>query len=285
MPRVAVSRCVGPYEYVKTVGRGSFGVAVLVKDKDNKQYIVKQIDISDMTERDKKEVTSEVQMLAKLASHPFVVRYRLAFVEDPFLCIVMDYCQGGELHKVIAERRNKKKKFTEKEAKRMLTQLLLAVKHLHDHHVIHRDMKTPNVFMDEDGRLRLGDFGLAKALGNSANFAKTFCGTPGFMPPELIKNEPYSYAADIWALGCVMYEILSFSLPFSGTTFPEIMKRIVTDKPIDLSKSYSEDLRNICASMLYKNPKKRPSAAQLIQSNYIQEELKLMSQERKNSGK
>ena len=162
----------------------------------------------------------EVAVL-KSISHPHVIKYYDSFVDDHYLYIVMQYAAKGDLHtvtyflyiQILKKRKLKVQFFTEGELWAMAKQILDALKYLHTNNIVHRDVKTLNIFMAEDGSLLLGDLGVSKILKNDLGLYSRV-GTPLYLPPEIIKYEKYDYKADIWGLGCVMYLLATLNHPF-----------------------------------------------------------------------
>ena len=125
----------------------------------------------------------------------------------------MEYCEGGDLYQKI--KNNKGKTFAETQIMEWFVQMCLALYYLHDKKILHRDLKTQNIFL-RNTRVKLGDFGIAKVLDSTQQFTNTCIGTPYYMSPELFKYKPYSYKSDIWALGCVLYEMCNLKHAFDA---------------------------------------------------------------------
>ncbi|CAI5784107.1 serine serine/threonine-protein kinase Nek1 isoform X1 [Podarcis lilfordi] len=193
------------YIKVQKIGEGSFGKAILVKAKENgKQYVIKEINISKMSNKEREESRREVAVLANM-KHPNIVLYRESFEEGGCLYIVMDYCEGGDLFKKINTQKGVL--FSEDQIMDWFVQICLALKHVHDRKILHRDIKSQNIFLTKDGTIQLGDFGIARVLNSTVELARTCIGTPYYLSPEICENKPYNNKSDIWALGCVLYEM------------------------------------------------------------------------------
>lgn len=270
------------YAIIKEVGAGSFGKAILVKDVNNQEFIIKQIDITGMTQKEKNDAINEVKLLSQ-CKHPYIISYRESFIEQGKLCIVMDYADGGDLSRRIKAQRAIGKPFTEEQVTRWFTQALLALRYMHQKHILHRDLKTQNFFLMKSGRLRVGDFGIAKVLESTVAFAKTQIGTPYYLSPEICKAQSYSYASDIWALGCVLYELAALNVPFDAPNIKGLVSKIaggVSAPP--LPAAYSPALRQLCNSMLNKNWQERPTAEDICKEKIIQDAIKKMLEEDKS---
>uniref|UniRef100_A0A0G4FQW6 non-specific serine/threonine protein kinase n=1 Tax=Chromera velia CCMP2878 TaxID=1169474 RepID=A0A0G4FQW6_9ALVE len=274
------------YQKIKEVGAGSFGKAILVKDKSGKQYIMKVIDISRMNQKEKKEAMQEAKLLATL-KHPYIVAFRESWVEGGQLCIVMDYAEAGDLYGRIQKQKRTGQSFSEQQVLRWFTQALLAIKHMHDRHILHRDIKSSNFFLTASGRLRVGDFGIAKVLDHTGAFARTTIGTPYYLPPEICKEQPYSWAADIWSIGIFLFELCALRVPFDAPNIRALVDKIIKSPVPAIPSTYSPALRQLVADMLQKDWKKRPSAADILQRDIVQAEIKNMlaeEQARKAAG-
>jgi NIMA (never in mitosis gene a)-related kinase len=141
--------------------------------------------------------------------------------------------------------------------------------------ILHRDIKPENVFLDSLQNLKLGDFGLSKVMPKESDFAKTMVGTPFYMSPELVCDQKYNTKSDIWALGCLLYELCALEPPFQAETHKQLNCRIQIGNPPKIPSIYSYALDSIIRSMLDTDPIKRPSTADLLQL----ERIKLLSKE------
>jgi NIMA (never in mitosis gene a)-related kinase len=202
-------------------------------------------------------------------------------MENFQLCIVMDYAEGGDLFKVVDRARRKCQPIGEPKILRWMTQSFLAIKYLHDKHVLHRDLKSQNIFLSGSGRIKLGDFGISKVLENTECFAKTSIGTPYYLAPEICSQRPYSWAADIWALGCILFEMSMLRVPFDAQNFKQLCDRITRTSAPKISSNFSPELRDLCALMLSREPRKRPAAHDILQLPIIQGEIRKMLEEEK----
>ncbi|RHY76552.1 hypothetical protein DYB34_011361, partial [Aphanomyces astaci] len=221
----SVADAMNKYLEERCIGRGSYGCAYLVTEvTSGHKYVVKKIPIELMTDKESKQAFAEVELLSKL-HHSFVVQYKENFVEGTVLHIVMEYCDGGDLTaRIKALKADDGALFPPTLVLDWFVQMALAIKYLHQRHILHRDLKTSNIFLTRQNIVKLGDFGIARTLDSTMDHAKTVVGTPYYMSPEVCESKPYSYASDIWALGCVLYEVCTLKHAFDA---PNILMLIV----------------------------------------------------------
>ncbi|XP_074761854.1 serine/threonine-protein kinase Nek1 isoform X12 [Athene noctua] len=255
------------YIKVRKIGEGSFGKAILVKAKENgQQYVIKEINISKMSNKEREESRREVAVLANM-KHPNIVLYRESFEENGCLYIVMDYCEGGDLFKKINAQKGIL--FSEDQILDWFVQICLALKHIHDRKILHRDIKSQNIFLTKDGTIQLGDFGIARVLNSTAELARTCIGTPYYLSPEICQNKPYNNKSDIWALGCVLYEMCTLKHAFEAGNMKNLVLKIISGPFPPVSMHYSYDLRNLLSQLFKRNPRNRPSVNSILEKNFI----------------
>jgi len=255
------------YKQIKLIGQGSFGKAYLAENTTDKTWVViKSMDLQSRNDKEQKEAFLEAKILEKL-QHPNIIKFIEVFRSSkPFssLHIVMDYAKGGDLQKIIKEQRNKQKYFREETIINWFTQICLAVKHVHDKKIIHRDLKSQNIFLTENGLIKLGDFGIAKCLTFTLEKANTMLGTPYYFSPEIVQNQPYNQKSDIWSLGVLLYEMMALKMPFEATSIPMLSLEIVRSNYGEIPRNFSSDLANLLRSLLNVDPLKRPNINQIL---------------------
>uniref|UniRef100_A0A8B9L9W0 non-specific serine/threonine protein kinase n=1 Tax=Astyanax mexicanus TaxID=7994 RepID=A0A8B9L9W0_ASTMX len=255
------------YEKVKKIGEGSFGKAILVRSKeDGHQYVIKEIGISRMSNKERQESRKEVAVLANM-SHPNIVQYKESFEEGGCLYIVMDYCEGGDLFKKINNQKGVL--FTEEQILDWFVQICLALKHVHDRKILHRDIKSQNIFLTKDGTIQLGDFGIARVLNSTVELARTCIGTPYYLSPEICENKPYNNKSDIWALGCVLYEMCTLKHAFEAGNMKNLVLKIIRGSYPPVSMHYSQDLRSLLGLLFKRNPRERPSVCTILDKPFL----------------
>lgn len=250
------------FEVIKQIGKGSYGTVFKVRRRsDNTIYAMKTINISQM---DKKTLTNTLNELRILCSldHPNVVAYKDAFIEKDGreLCVIMEFVGGGDLSEKITEFKKKSFFFSEEVIWKYTFQILLGLKALHDMKIIHRDIKSANLFLSDDYEtIKLGDLNVAKILKN--DLASTQIGTPYYLAPEIWENKLYDYRCDIFSLGCVMYEMGSLKVPFEAMSIQDLYKKITKGIVNRIPPRYSDELYNCIKLFLTKDPKNRPNVA------------------------
>ncbi|XP_060267041.1 serine/threonine-protein kinase Nek1 isoform X11 [Ovis aries] len=255
------------YIRVQKIGEGSFGKAILVRStEDGRQYVIKEINISRMSNKEREESRREVAVLANMR-HPNIVQYRESFEENGSLYIVMDYCEGGDLFKRINAQKGIL--FQEDQILDWFVQICLALKHVHDRKILHRDIKSQNIFLTRDGTIQLGDFGIARVLNSTVELARTCIGTPYYLSPEICENKPYNNKSDIWALGCVLYEMCTLKHAFEAGNMKNLVLKIISGSFPPVSLHYSYDLRSLLSQLFKRNPRDRPSVNSILEKGFI----------------
>ena len=181
------------------------------------------------------------------------------------LCIVMDYADGGDLYTKINERKKLGVLWPESFILDLFVQICLALKHVHDRRILHRDLKTQNIFLTAKGEVRMGDFGISRVLQHTYDCARTAIGTPYYLSPEICQDKPYNQKSDIWSLGCMLYEIVTLNHAFDATSMKGLVMKILRGNYPPIAKTYSKDLSDLIATLLKKNPDERPTINQILQ--------------------
>jgi NIMA (never in mitosis gene a)-related kinase len=257
------------YRKIKVVGKGSFGHAVLVQSLvDRKLYIMKIINVSSMDRKQKEEALNEVHVL-KAMRHPYIVTYRESFMDKRCLCIVMDYADGGDMYSKIAKQKQLGKGFPENLILNWFVQICLAIKHIHDRKILHRDLKTQNVFLTSQGEVKIGDFGIARVLQHTYDCAQTAIGTPYYLSPEICREQPYNQKSDIWSLGCILYEMVTLRHAFDASSMKGLVVKILKGTYPAIPTCYSQQLKDLIDEMLQKDPHKRPSIKKIIEKDFL----------------
>ena len=152
-------------------------------------------------------------------------------------------------------------------------QIVFALKYIHERGVLHRDLKTSNMFLSSNGVVKVGDFGVSRVLHGTLESAHTLVGTPYYMSPEVCQNRPYSFRSDMWSLGCILYELCTLTHVFRGSNLLSLLKSITSQPHEPLPKKYSSNLNSLVDKLLEKNPKDRPSCNDLLQTSFMKKVL------------
>jgi len=250
------------FEVLNKLGKGSFGTVFKVRRKADKHiYVMKQINISQLNSVYKTAALNEVKILSSL-ENPYVVKYYDSFVEKNILNIVMEFCEGGDLANHIKGQLGRP--LTELKIWKFFIQMCLGLRYIHSKKILHRDIKSMNIFLCKEDEIRIGDLGVAKSMAENANFAHTMVGTPYYLSPEMCEEKPYNEKSDIWALGCVLYEMCTQKHPFEANNQAALLLKILRGKFNPISSGYSSEIAELVELCLCKDYRKRPSADTLL---------------------
>ena len=228
------------------------------------------MDTRQMKEDNKKQIYNEASIMKKLF-HPNIISFKDVFKDTKldYFYIVMEYANDGDLSKKIKTQKQKTygdKYFSEEKILQYFDQICRGLQYIHSKNIIHRDIKTQNIFLMKNGKVKIGDFGISKALTNTKNNASTIIGTPYYFSPEIINGEPYNYKTDIWSLGVVLYEMCCLKLPFESNNIAQLSIKILRGKYDPIPNRYSKNMANLIKQMLNIDQKLRPSIFEVIQS-------------------
>ncbi|XP_061418169.1 serine/threonine-protein kinase Nek8 isoform X1 [Lethenteron reissneri] len=212
--------------------------------------------------RDERQAAQNECQVLKLLSHPNVIKYFENFLADKALMIAMEYAPGGTLAEYIQKRGGSL--LDEDTILHFFVQIALALHHVHSNHILHRDLKTHNILLDKRQTVvKVGDFGISKILSSKSK-AYTVVGTPCYISPELCEGKPYNQKSDIWALGCILYELASLKRAFEAENLPALVLKIMSGNFAPVSDRYSGELRQLVVSLLNLDPGKRPQLSEVL---------------------
>ena len=283
------------YKIIKFIGKGSFGEVYKVS-KDDKFYALKMYKISNemnnsnsLTKKEKNEnlksIENEIKILSQL-NNPFIVKLYEVFSinlneevynikdennDDQIICLILELCENGDLNDKIKEKKQKNETFAEKEILHYFYEILQGLYYLHKNRVLHRDLKTLNIFLTKDNHIKIGDFGVSKKLINNNIYAYTFVGTPYYLSPEICQNKAYDEKSDVWSLGVIIYELITLNKPFDSQSQMGLFMKILKGKPAPIintiKHSYSQKLINmVIENLLDKDPLTRYGILQTLNS-------------------
>lgn len=250
------------FELINKIGKGGFGTVYKVRRKvDGCIYVMKQINSSLLNAKVRDTALNEVQILASLR-HAFIVKYYDSFLDHNNLNIIMEYCEGGDLENFMKKQSGKP--LQEARIWKILIQLLTALYYIHKKNIIHRDIKSLNVFVTKEGDVRLGDLGLAKMLDYAGKMSHATVGTPYYLSPEICEDKPYNEKTDIWSLGVILYELCTYKHPFEANSQGILSMKIVKGVYKPIPDTYSKELASIIDDCLCKDQNARSSAKDLL---------------------
>ncbi|KAH0620491.1 hypothetical protein JD844_021009 [Phrynosoma platyrhinos] len=266
------------YAPIRVLGRGAFGEATLYRRTEDDSLVVwKEVDLTRLSEKERRDALNEIVILA-LLQHDNIIAYYNHFMDNNTLLIELEYCNGGNLYDKIL--RQKDKLFEEEMVLWYLFQIVSAVSCIHREGILHRDIKTLNIFLTKVNLIKLGDYGLAKKLNSEYSMAETLVGTPYYMSPELCQGVKYNFKSDIWAVGCVASELLTLKRTFDATNPLNLCVKIVQgNRAMEVDSSvYSLDLIQMVHSCLDQDPEKRPTADELLENPVISKRRREMEE-------
>ncbi|SCV01960.1 LAME_0G19658g1_1 [Lachancea meyersii CBS 8951] len=308
---------INDYQVLEEIGRGSFGsVRKVVHLPSNKVLVRKEIQYGHMNSKERQQLITECAILSQL-KHENIVEFYEWDSDKNVLYFYMEYCSNGDLSQMISNFKKERKYIPEKLVWRIMVQILTALYRCHygtdlvplesiydkvrppvkgSNAVIHRDLKPGNIFLSTEkvpdpstasqtldynkAFVKLGDFGLAKSLGSSVEFATTYVGTPYYMSPEVLMDQPYSPLSDIWSLGCVVYEMCTLRPPFQAKTYSDLQRRIRAGSFERIPEYYSKELQQVIDSCINPDLQSRASSYSLLQNIQLRIARKSLQLER-----
>ena len=268
-----MSKIINDYEIIKELSKGTYANIYLVTKNvsDIKSYyVIKQINLEGLSLEEKIFFKNEANVLSKIKSE-YVVKFIESFEENNFYNIVMEYCEGGDLEKFLEER--KKIPLNDNFIWKLFIQIVIGLGEIHNMNILHRDLKTQNIFLTKNNDIKIGDLGIAKQL-IKYHFAKTVIGTPYYLSPEICKEKPYNEKSDIWALGCVLYELCTFNHPFESTNQASLIKKILEQNPKPIPSTFDSNFNLIVKQLLQKEKNKRPSCKLILKESFVMKKAK-----------
>ncbi|XP_078283301.1 uncharacterized protein LOC144608926 [Rhinoraja longicauda] len=253
------------FEKIHIVGKGAYGTAVLYRKKDDDSLVIlKEINMHELNHIERQRALNEVKVLSML-DHPNIINYYDSFEEDGLLMIEMEYAEGGTLAQKSAVLSLQDRELEELEILNLFHQIVAAICYLHEHSVLHRDLKTANLFLTKEGEVKLGDFGVAKVMMTGSE-AHSILGTPYYISPEICEGKCHNDKSDIWSLGCILYEMACRQRTFEGTNLPAVVNKIMKGQFAPITDNYSAEFKALVLDMLQKETQYRPSAHELLYS-------------------
>ncbi|CAH2090657.1 unnamed protein product [Euphydryas editha] len=244
------------FEFVKVLGKGTFGKVVLSREKGTgKLYAMKILKKHLIIQKDEVAHTITENHVLKKTKHPFLTALRYSFQTADRVCFVMEYANGGELFFHLSRVRY----FSEERTRFYGAEIVSALGYLHSEGIIYRDLKLENLLLDKDGHIKIADFGLCKVNITYGRTTKTFCGTPEYLAPEVLEDTDYGPAVDWWGTGVVLYEMVCGRLPFYNRDH-DILFSLILEEEVRFPRTLSAPCRALLAALLCKEPARRLGA-------------------------
>lgn len=255
-------------QYERSLGKGAYGTVFLIRNELNdERYALKRIDFKG-NEDECIQARKEAEILSKL-NHINVLKYIESFEDEDTLNIVTEFCEGGDLEDYLRERKGRQ--LAEQHIILWIHQVLSGLEYIHEKNILHRDLKTKNLFLTECLNIKVGDLGIAKVLEGDAAKAMTFVGTLTYMSPEQFQHQPYNHKADIWSFGCCTYEMVALRRAFNKPSLFHNVQDIQNGKLPEFPQGYTESLKELVFSMMRTDPKHRPGATKLLKDRLLQD--------------
>ena len=257
------------FKIIAKIGEGAYSTVYTVRRiEDSELYALKKVKLKHLSDKEKQNALNEVRILASVKS-PYVISYKESFIDevDSTLCIVMEYADEGDLFQKITFYKKLKTNFDEADIWRIFIQITKGLNDLHSYNILHRDLKSANVFLFRDGTAKLGDLNVSKITSRGLGCTQT--GTPYYASPEVWKDNPYNLKSDIWSLGCVVYEMCMLKTPFRAETMEGLFNKILIGKYQSINKKYSDDLNNVISRLLIIKPRLRPNTKEILNMSEV----------------
>ncbi|XP_077435726.1 protein kinase C zeta type [Vanacampus margaritifer] len=251
----------GDFDLIRVIGRGSYAKVLLVRLKKNDQVYAMKVVKKELVHDDEDIdwVQTEKHVFEQASTNPFLVGLHSCFQTESRLFLVIEYVNGGDLMFHMQRQR----KLPEEHARFYAAEICIALNFLHEKGIIYRDLKLDNVLLDHDGHIKLTDYGMCKEGIRPGDTTSTFCGTPNYIAPEILRGEDYGFSVDWWALGVLMFEMMAGRSPFDIITdnpdmnTEEYLFQVILEKPIRIPRSLSVKAASVLKGFLNKDPKER----------------------------
>ncbi|XP_059406741.1 serine/threonine-protein kinase 36-like isoform X2 [Carassius carassius] len=261
------------YHILEVIGEGSFGRVYKGRRKFSGQVVaLKFIPKVGRSEKDLRSLKREIDIMRGL-KHPNIVLLLDSFETEREVVVVTEYAEG-ELFQILEDDGS----LPENQVREIACQLVSALYYLHSHRILHRDMKPQNILLGKGGVVKLCDFGFARAMSVSTLVLTSIKGTPLYMSPELVEEKPYDHSADLWSLGCILYELHTGAPPFYTNSIFQLVQLIVRD-PVKWPENMSQDCLSFLKGLLMKDPEKRLSWPDLLIHPFVADGVLMVSDE------
>ena len=261
-------------KYLKGIelGKGAYGQCYVFESlEDGKKFAAKIVNKEKLIkQKSKDQLTKEIK-IQQLCDYSKIVKVNNYFEDIKSVYIIQEYCTNNTLLHLL----KKRKTLTEYEVQCYMFQLIQGLKYLHSRRIIHRDLKPSNLFLDKKMELKIGDFGLIAIVSKDNDRRKTFCGTPGYIAPEIYENNEkgYLFEVDIWSMGVIMYQLLTGELPFNGSDVFEIKNNVLSITYNQNHPKLSNEAKDLIGQIFVKDQKKRPGLIQILYHDFFHKNI------------
>lgn len=249
------------------LGKGAFGQVYEAQITGTSHHVAvkiiekRSLKSEEMVRRVKNEVTIHYQL-----RHPNILELYHFFEDASHVYLVTEVCSHGELYQYMQKKQGK---LEASAARRLFRDIALGMDYLHAHGIIHRDLKLSNILLDKDHRAKIGDFGLAVRVNNPwIAEQQTICGTPNYLPPEILDKQPYGLSADVWSLGCLLYTFLVGRPPFEEDELWATFER-ARRADVNIPTTLPPDAADLLRSLIVKRPGQRLTMAQIMKHPFL----------------
>ena len=255
------------YKIIKTIGEGSFGKVYLVSYK-NHSFAMKKIYIHKFKDKQKNYLIAEI-IIQKLNKCEHIIKLHDLYYENNYIYIISEFAEKGTINDYINYCKKNNLTISNHNICTWIIQIAKGLFYLHKNNIIHRDLKSENIFLDSNNNIKIGDLGIAKIMLNS-RFTATNIGTPYYMSPELFNGDYYNYNADTWSLGCISYELLTLKKPFMGKNIIELANNVKYTKfNTNFINNYKNEYIIILNKLLHKDYKRRANLYNIIHDPFL----------------
>ena len=262
------------YEIVKEIGSGSYGKVYEVKSKlTGEIFALKKMRFIEQNRKDNTYLLNELKILSFNKSN-YLLKAHDIFIDGLDICIITDIGKKGDLRRYIDRMRRRHTNIKESLIWNILIQLCLGVNYLHSYNIIHRDLKTANIFINSDESIMIGDFGVSKILKPNFDCANTQIGTPYYISPEIVKGKKYNKKIDVWSIGCILCEMMTREYAFKSENIHALNYKIINGSYQLNNNHYSSDLVDLVKKMIEPDIQKRPDILDILTSDCILDKIK-----------
>eukprot|EP00340_Litonotus_pictus_P011035 CAMPEP_0170537268 /NCGR_PEP_ID=MMETSP0209-20121228/102615_1 /TAXON_ID=665100 ORGANISM="Litonotus pictus, Strain P1" /NCGR_SAMPLE_ID=MMETSP0209 /ASSEMBLY_ACC=CAM_ASM_000301 /LENGTH=330 /DNA_ID=CAMNT_0010838737 /DNA_START=12 /DNA_END=1005 /DNA_ORIENTATION=+ len=235
-------------------------------------YAMKRVKVASLNSKERENALNEVRILSSI-QHNNLIAFKESFFEEETktLNLVMEYADDGDIETKIKKVAHERKLFTEEDVWSFLIQTISGLKSLHDNKIMHRDLKSANLFLTKDKHIKLGDLNVSKFIKKGMAYTQT--GTPYYASPEVWADKPYDYKSDIWSVGCIIYEICCLKPPFRAKSLESLYKCVSKGYYDPIPNVFSAELSRVISLMLQTNPTKRPTCSEILNLEEVKKRM------------